>query len=122
VDTYDGIIEVSLVGTSPTDLALRLVAVEDQGCSRDLYTSFASEPTVRRFTVDGIGPLTDCDAVFPAEDTVAFDLGPTLPSTYDIEVVHAGATDLYTLDLTGPAPVLIPVTTQTTRPGGGADG
>ncbi|MEM1117600.1 MAG: hypothetical protein AAGJ11_13910, partial [Bacteroidota bacterium] len=47
VDTYDGIIEVSLVGTSPTDLALRLVAVEDQGCSRDLYTSFASEPTVR---------------------------------------------------------------------------
>ena len=119
---YDGIVEVSLVVTEPPtgpveDLALRLVAVEDTGCGNPLVTELERGSATRSVTVEGIrvpdGP--QCLALIPASAVVALELGPELPGGYLVEVRHAGAADRYSLDLSGPAPILTAVRTSTTR-------
>ena len=117
-EPYDGIVEVALAQPyDEAEVALRLVAVEDTGCSRDLLTSLEAGAATRHVTVEGLGPVggATCEAVIPASAIVVLDLGPELPGGYAIEVEHAGATDLYQLDVSGRIPVLSAVRTSTTR-------
>ncbi len=119
-EAYAGVVEVSLA--QPGDvagLALHLVAIEDLGCERELLVSLEARALTRRVEVEGLGAETPCRALIPASAIVELELGPALTATYDIEVVHAGATDLYRLDISIKAPTLTAVRTSTTRLAGG---
>ena len=117
-EPYDGVVEVALAQPyDEAEIALRLVAVEDAGCRRALLTSLESGAARRRVVVEGLGNVggTTCEALIPASAIVVLNLGPELPGGYVIEVQHAGATDLYQLDVTGRVAVLTAVHTSTTR-------
>lgn len=115
-DRYDGIIEVSITDESGP-LALRLVAVEDTGCNRRLVLDARSEADRLGIEVRGLGPHTACDGVIPASETVSLE-GVTAEGVL-VEIEHAGATDQYRLDRSGPTATLDAVRTSTTRLGAG---
>jgi len=119
LDAYDGVIEVALAaGATTDDVSLRLVAVDDVSCEDPLVANYERRPSAKRVTVEGIRRPTGgtCLAVIPASAVVSLELGPDLPGGYSVEVAHAGAVDLYHLDLTAPGgPTLAALRTSTTR-------
>ena len=117
LDPYAGVIEVSLADATVEGAALRLVAVEDASCADPLVTSFAKGAATRAVSVEGIDrpEAGSCMALIPPMAVVPLELGPELPGGYAVEVAHAGAVDLYTLDASGPEAVLTAVRTTTTR-------
>ena len=115
---YDGVLEVSLAQLPGEPVpALLLATAQSVGCGRRVEASVERRALVRRVVVEGIGRDNECDAHQPATAIVDLGLGPELPSGYALEVEHAGATDLYELDLGNGLPTLTAVRTSTTRLG-----
>lgn len=116
VSDYDGVLEVALVADArSSNPALRLDAIEDGGCGREIVVSVERSTLVRRVVVEGLGPDNPCDAVRPASVVVDLALGPELPGGYRLEVVRNRAVDVYYLDLGNGPPMLTAVRTTTTR-------
>lgn len=118
-DGYDGVIEVSITDASGA-LSLRLVAIEDTGCDRQLVLDADPEADRLEVEVRGLGPENPCDAVIPASATVSLE-GVTA-ATFPVEIEHAGSTDRYRLDRSGASATLEAVETSTTRLGAGTLG
>ena len=89
-----------------------MVAVEDPSCGLPLLTTVEDRVASLRVTVEGVGPSepVQCAAIIPPSALIGLEAETSLA----LEVVHAGATDLYRADLEG-APSLTAVRTTTTR-------
>jgi hypothetical protein len=116
VERFDGLITLSVVPVAEGEYGLRLEAVDNRDCDRELVVTSRSDGDRQRVEVEGLGAETFCRAVIPASAVVPL---VRAGGGAVVEVRHHGSTDLYVLldDVSG-GPSLQTIRATTTRPAG----
>ena len=115
-EPYAGISEVSFAQSVEGQNALRLVAVDDNGCDDPLVVE--TSDTATRLSVRVVGIVrprgATCLAVIPASALIPLSFGAE--GVLPVEITHDGSTDAYSYSVRGfVGHLLQAVRTSTTR-------